>query len=55
MAKRALPDLQAKHVTGGAKEESRDEDTMRRLIRLNLLKAARLRPARDVPAGAASQ
>ena len=55
MAKRALPDLQVKHVTGAAKEEPRGEDTMQRLIQPNLLKAARLRPSRDVPTGAASQ
>jgi len=55
MAKRALPDLQDKQATGAAKEESRGEDTMQRLIRSNFQKAARLRPSRDVPTGAASQ
>jgi hypothetical protein len=55
MAKRALPDLQVKHVTHIAKEEPRDEDTMRRLIRSNFLKAARLRHSRDVPTSAGSQ
>ncbi len=56
MAKRALPDLQrARCAAGGADEQPRDEDTMQRLIRSNLLKAAELRPASDVPADAASK
>ncbi|MGD0999923.1 MAG: hypothetical protein ABSA67_04410 [Candidatus Brocadiia bacterium] len=55
MAKRALPDLQGKRVTAAAKEQPRGEDAMQRLIRSNLLKGARVRPARDVPAGAASR
>jgi hypothetical protein len=55
MAKRALSDLQVKHVTRVAKEEPRGEDTTRRLIQSNFLKAARLRHSRDVPTGAASQ
>jgi hypothetical protein len=55
MAKRALPDLQVKHVTDAAKEEPRAEDTTRRLIQLNSLKADRLRQSRDVPTGVASQ
>jgi hypothetical protein len=54
MAKRALPDLQAKQAAGAAKEPPRD-DTTQRLIRSNLSKAARLRSARDMPAGAAPQ
>jgi hypothetical protein len=55
MAKRALPDLQGKRVAGAAKEQPREEDTMQRLIRSSLPKAARLRPSRDVSSGAASQ
>jgi hypothetical protein len=55
MAKRALPDLQVKHVTGAAKEESRVEDTTRQLIRLNFQKSSRLRRSRDLSAGATSQ
>ena len=55
MAKRALPELQVKRVTDAAKEEPRGDDTAQRLIRSNLLKGARLRPRRDLPAGAAPQ
>ncbi len=55
MAKRALPDLQVKHVTGVAKEEPTGEDTMRRLIRSNFLKATGQHVSDDVPTGAASQ
>ena len=55
MAKRALPDLQVRHVTGAAKEEPHGDETTQRLIRSNFPKAARLRSARDLPAGAASQ
>jgi hypothetical protein len=55
MAKRALPDLQVKHVTDAAKEEPHGDDTTQRLIRSNFTKAARLRPARDLRTGAASQ
>ncbi len=55
MAKRALPDLQVKQMTGAAKETPDGEDPMQRLIRPNFPKAARVRSARDVPAGAASQ
>jgi hypothetical protein len=55
MAKRALPDLQAKRATGAAKEEPRAEETMQRLIRSNFPKGARLRPSRDSPTDAAAQ
>ena len=55
MAKRALPDLQVKHVTGTAKVGPPGEDTMQRLIQPNFLKAARLRASHDVPTGAASK
>lgn len=56
MAKRALPDLQrVKRAAGAADEQPRDEDTMQRLIRSNLLRAARLRQSNDVPTGAASK
>jgi hypothetical protein len=55
MAKRALPDLQVKHVSSAAKEEPRSEDAARRLIQSNFLKAVRLRHSRDVSADAASQ
>ena len=55
MAKRALPELQVKHVTDAAKEEPSAEDTTRHLIRLNFQKAGRQRRSRDLSAGAASQ
>jgi hypothetical protein len=55
MAKRALSDLQVKHVTRAAEEEPQGEETMRRLIQSNFLKAARLRHSRDVPTSSASQ
>ena len=55
MAKRELPDLQVKHVTGAAKEEPRAEDTTQHLIQLNFQKADRLRQSRDVPTGVASR
>jgi hypothetical protein len=55
MAKRALPDLQVKHVTAASKEGSPGEDTMQRLIQSNFLKASRLRASHDVPTGAASK
>jgi hypothetical protein len=49
MAKRALKDLEVKHVTNAAR------DTMQRLIRSNFLKAARLHSGRGVLTGADSQ
>ena len=55
MARRALPDLQSKRAPDAANEEPRSEDTMKRLIRSNLLKAARLRPSRDASTGTTSK
>ena len=55
MAKRGLSELQVKQVTDAAKEQLPGEQTLQQLIRMNFLKAARLRQSREMSSGATSQ